>query len=444
MNALRLAGAVFVVIVGTVLLVPERAAAAPGPPVPRCNGGGCDGWFKSAVTVTWDYDPAGVTATSGCAPAGVSDDTAGATFTCTVTYGGPFYGNSVTVRKDSSPPQVNGTVSRDPDVEGWYTKPVSVGFSGSDGASGVAACSGGGTYGGPDGGAITLSGTCSDNAGNSASSSLTIKYDSTAPTVTATPSRAPDVNGWYNHPVEVVFAGADGGSGLKECSPKATYGGPDANPAKLVGECRDAAGHVSAPLTVELRYDSTPPARPDVKWAHRGGSVSLAWVAAADVVRAVVVRAPGLKTKKAAPIYDGNARKLVDRRIAPGTRYWYEVAVFDQAGNRAAQTVGLRPVAGIFAPIEGAVVRRPPVVSWSPVKNARFYNLQLWRGKSKLLTTWVRTPKLALKQRWTFQGKPRKLDNGRYKAYVWAALGTRAKPRYGKLLGQVGFVVKRG
>ena len=127
MSALRLAGAVLVVIAGTVLLVPERAAAAPGPPVPRCNGGGCDGWFKSAVTVTWDYDPAGVTATSGCAPAGVSDDTAGATFTCTVTYGGPFYGNSVTVRKDSSPPQVNGTVSRDPDVEGWYTKPVSVG-----------------------------------------------------------------------------------------------------------------------------------------------------------------------------------------------------------------------------------------------------------------------------------------------------------------------------
>ena len=60
-----------------------------------------------------------------------------------------------------------------------------------------------------------------------------------------------------------------------------------------------------------------------------------------------------------------------------------------------------------------------------------------------MLTTWVRAPKLALKQRWTFDGKPRTLANGRYKAYVWAALGTPAKPRYGKLLGQVGFVVKR-
>ena len=180
-----------------------------------------------------------------------------------------------------------------------------------------------------------------------------------------------------------------------------------------------------------------------MKWAHRGGSVSLAWVAGRRRPRGRRPRARA-KTKKAAPIYAGNAKRLVDRRIKlRNVEYWYEVAVFDQAGNRAAQTVGLRPVGGIFAPIEGAVVRRPPLVSWSPVKSARFYNLQLWRGKAKVLTTWVRAPKLTLRQRWTFEGKQRALVNGRYKAYVWAALGTPAKPRYGKLLGQVGFVVKR-
>ena len=46
--------------------------------------------------------------------------------------------------------------------------------------------------------------------------------------------------------------------------------------------------------------------------------------------------------------------------------------------------------------------------------------------KAKVLTTWVRSPKLALRQRWTFEGKQRTLANGRYKAYVWAALGTPA------------------
>lgn len=442
MRSARLVGIALLATVGFAFL-PEPAPAAPGPPTPRCNGGGCGGWFRTAVTVTWEFDPAGVTATSGCAPAGVSDDTGGTSFTCVVTYGGPFYGNSVTVQKDSSPPQIDGSLSRSPDVDGWYTKPVSVGFSGDDGASGIASCSGNGTYGGPDGGAITLTGTCSDNAGNSASKSLTIKYDSTPPTVTAAMSRRPDANGWYNRPVDVAFSGTDAGSGVRECSPKVTYGGPDGSPAKLVGQCRDVAGQLSAPLTVELRYDNTPPARPAVKWAHRGTSISLSWTAAKDVVRAVVLRGPGLKSKKASSVYDGKARRLVDRRISSGTRYWYEVAVFDQAGNRAARTVGLRPVAGIFAPRDGAVVRRPPLVSWAPVKGAGFYNLQLWRGKAKVLTTWVRDPKLALRQRWTFDGKQRTLGNGNYKAYVWAALGTPAKPRYGKLLGQVGFVVKR-
>ena len=88
------------------LLVALAAGAAtlPGGPVrsnhrPRCNGGGCGGWFRSRVTVTWAYDRGGVTGTSGCG-AGTSGRTrAGATFTCTVTYGGPFVGNSVTVPK---------------------------------------------------------------------------------------------------------------------------------------------------------------------------------------------------------------------------------------------------------------------------------------------------------------------------------------------------------
>ena len=43
--------------------VPETAAAAPGPPGASCNGGGCGGWFRSNVTVSWSYDPTGVTGT---------------------------------------------------------------------------------------------------------------------------------------------------------------------------------------------------------------------------------------------------------------------------------------------------------------------------------------------------------------------------------------------
>ena len=417
------------------------AAAALDPPVASCNGGGCGGWFKSAVTVSWSYNSSGATGASGCGTASVSEDTSGATFTCTVNYGGSFVGSSVTVRKDSSPPGVTAGASRGPDVNGWYTSPVSFSFTGDDGASGVASCTSG-TYSGPDGGDVTVSGSCTDNAGNTGSTSLKIKYDATAPTVTGTPARKPDANGWYNHPVDVAFTGTDAGSGVTECSPTVSYKGPDASPAKLVGQCRDAAGHLSAPTTVELRYDATPPARPDVAWVHRGDSISLSWTRGKDVVQAKVIRVPGPKGAKPGVVYHGKATKLVDRKIRPGTRYWYEVVLADRAGNEASKTIGLRPASGIYAPAEGSIVGNPPLVRWSPVAKARFYNLQLWRGNLKLLTAWVTHPSLALKEQWTFQGARRSLGNGSYRLYVWPAFGTRRDPRYGKLLGQVSFLVK--
>ena len=178
--------------------------------------------------------------------------------------------------------------------------------------------------------------------------------------MTGTPARKPDVKGWYNHPVDVAFTGTDAGSGISECSPTVSYKGPDADPAKLVGQCRDAAGHLSAPTTVELRYDGTPPARPNLRWVRRGTSMSLAWTAGKDVVVAKVMRSPGLKGKKAGVVYQGKARKFVDRKLRAGGRYWYEVTLVDQAGNESSKTVGLQPTEGIFSPADGAVVAELP------------------------------------------------------------------------------------
>jgi hypothetical protein len=439
-STLRVLCAVLVVAAGCAAL--PGAAAALDPPSASCNGGGCDGWFRSNVTVSWSYNASGVTGTSGCGASTVADDTAGDSFTCTVNYGGSFVGSSVTVRKDSSPPGVTVSASRGPDANGWYTSPVTFNVTGDDGASGVASCTSG-TYSGPDGGDITVSGSCSDNAGNTGSTSQKIKYDATAPTVTGTPARKPDANGWYNHPVDVAYTGTDAGSGVSECSPVVSYKGPDAAPAKLVGQCRDAAGHLSEPTTVELRYDGTPPTRPNLRWVHRGESISLSWTAGKDVVVAKVMRAPGPKGKKSAVVYQGKKRTFVDRKLRAGARYWYEVTLVDQAGNESSKTIGLQPTEGIFVPAEGAVVAEPPVAEWVPVSKARFYNLQLWRGNLKLLTTWVKRPKLALPLRWKMKGARHSFVDGNYRLYVWPAFGTTRDPRYGKLIGQVDFVAKR-
>ncbi len=430
----------------TVCVALPGAARALDPPSASCNGGGCDGWFTSNVSVSWSFNSSGATGASGCGGATVTEDTSESTFTCTVNYGGSFVGSSVTVHKDSSPPSVTGGASRGPDANGWYTSPVSFSFTGDDGASGVASCTSG-TYSGPDGPDVTVSGSCRDNAGNTGSTSLKIKFDATAPTVAGTLARKPDANGWYNHPVDVAYTGTDAGSGISECSPTVSYKGPDADPAKLVGQCRDAAGHLSEPTTVMLRYDGTPPARPNLRWARRGGTMSLSWTAGKDVVWTRVLRAPGPKTAKPAVVYQGRKHAFLDKKLRTGTRYWYEVTLVDRAGNAASKTIGTRPTGtrpsrGILVPAEGAVVARPPVVRWVPVSKARFYNLQLWRGNVKLLTTWVKQPKLALRQRWTSKGTRRTLVDGSYRLYVWPAFGTPRAPRYGKLVGPVSFVVK--
>lgn len=434
---------VCLVLVGAVGVLPGTAAAE-GVPVPSCNGGGCGGdWYKTNVTVTWSYDAAGAS-TSGCGSATVTVDTSSTSFSCTVSYPatGRTYGQSITIRKDSSPPKVTASAARGPDANGWYTSPVPFSFSGDDGASGVASCTSG-TYGGPDGAAAAVTGSCTDNAGNTGSVTLTIKYDASPPTVLGIPARKPDANGWYNHPVAVEFRGNDAGSGVAECSPTVTYKGPTANPAKLVGQCRDAAGHLSAPTTVELRYDGTPPAPPNVQFTNRGSSNLLAWTAGKDVVSVSVRRAPGVKGKKSTVIYTGKGRRFVDLRVVSGKRYWYEISLYDLAGNRSSRTVGLRRALGIYSPTDGAVVKKPPLVAWAPAAEARFYNVQLWRGKVKLLTTWVQVPKLQLSTRWKLNGVPHALVAGSYRLYVWPAFGTKRDPRYGKLVGQVGFVFKR-
>lgn len=417
------------------------AASALDPPSASCNGGGCGGWFRSNVTVSWSYNTSGVTSTNGCGASTLTADTSGTGFTCTVNYGGSFVGSSVSVRKDATPPRVTAAAARGPDANGWYTSPVAFSFKGDDETSDVASCTSG-TYGGPDGAAAAVTGSCTDNAGNTGSVTLTIKYDASPPTVAGIPARPPDANGWYNHPVAFEFRGNDAGSGVAECSPTVTYKGPAANPAKLVGQCRDAAGHLSAPTTVELRYDATPPAPPNVRFANQGSANVLSWTAGKDVVSATVERAPGLEGKKAAVVYRGKGRKFVDRRIASGKRYWYEISLYDAAGNRSSRTVGLRPAIGIYAPVDGAVVRKAPLVAWSPVAEARFYNVQLWRGKAKLLTTWVQLPKLQLTPRWKLNGVRHALVAGRYRLYVWPAFGTPRQPRFGKLAGQAGFVFR--
>jgi hypothetical protein len=242
--------------IGIDMTAPAITGAAP------TRGADANGWYNHAVAVAYT----GTDGLSGLAGCDV------------LTYGGPdsatagvaggkcrdgagnesAAGPAVGFKYDGTAPTVGGgNPGRGPDSGSWYNKPVDVAFAGADGLSGIAGCSSG-TYSGPDGASASMSGSCSDLAGNTAGGSFALSYDSTPPDITgANPARPPDANGWHNHPVSFAFAATDDTSGVESCG-SPTYSGPDRAEASVSGSCRDHAGN-SASKAFPLKYDATPP-----------------------------------------------------------------------------------------------------------------------------------------------------------------------------------------
>jgi hypothetical protein len=159
---------------------PSVHAGAPGR-APDSNG-----WYAHPVTVTWS----GTDATSGwggCTTATYSGpDSASATVTggiCHDQAGNTAAAPGFTLKYDATPPHITGAIlSRPPDANGWYTHPVTITWTGTDALSGIASCTSA-AYSGQASAQATAVGSCLDRAGNLASTSMTLKYDGTAPTL---------------------------------------------------------------------------------------------------------------------------------------------------------------------------------------------------------------------------------------------------------------------
>jgi hypothetical protein len=340
---------------------------------------------------------------------------------------------------DATAPSVNAAPARAPDANGWYNHAVAVGFSGSDGVSGVGSCTSA-SYGGPDSAGASVSGSCTDKAGNAATASFGLKYDSTPPSITAQPARQPDGNGWYTHAVTVGFSGGDTLSGLDSCS-SAAYGGPDTSGTDIAGSCRDLAGN-SATRSFTIKYDATPPTLSDVTAAPGDVSVRLKWKASTDTATVTVTRtaSKGAATRR----YTGTGSSFLDKGLKNGIRYSYTVTARDAAGNVASKTVAAVPLA-LFGPAQGARVSisTPPLMQWKAWPKADYYNLQVFH-KGKALSVWPTTTSFRLPKRWKLNGTPHVLEPGLYRWYVWPGFGPRSKANYGPRIGaSYFFVVKK-
>jgi hypothetical protein len=399
---------------------------------------GDNGWWRSAVTVRFAVSGDAISTTCPIVNTFSSSESS---WSCSATDAQGAMSTLVLPFKiDATPPTVSSAApDRAPDGGGWYSHPVTVAFGGSDTNSGLAGCTSA-TYSGPDSGSASVEGTCRDVAGNvSAPAAFALRYDATAPEVTAGLSRAADHNGWFSHPVEVSFTGTDGGAGVSSCTAPVSYSGPDSATVSVSGGCVDAAGN-RATASATFQYDATPPVLTAVAATVVSLSANLTWKASADTASLSVTRTPGRGHKRSV-VFAGRAAGFRDTNLEPGLRYRYDVAASDAAGNtRAVRIVAIVP--RLYLPAAGARVGPGDMLAWAAVKGASYYNVQIYRGARKVLSTWPRHPRLRLQRTWRYAGKEQRLARGRYRWYVWPGRGSIKAARYGALIGGNTFVVR--
>jgi hypothetical protein len=263
---------------------------------------------------------------------------------------------------------------------------------------------------------------------------LDIYIDKTAPAVSGAASRPPDVNGWYNHPLTVSFSGSDGTSGVAGCS-SAAYGGPDNGNAAVSGTCTDNAGNVGT-AAFSFKYDATPPTLEKVTVKHQNRAVLLHWTASPDAQLTDIQRSG---PKGTTDVYRGPGKAYRDKGLRAGAKYRYTVTVFDEASNPASTTVNVTATGALLSPVPGERVAKPPLLVWTPVRGASYYNVQLLRG-GRILSAWPRQARLKLHRTWMYKGHRYRLHRGLYQWYVWPGFGPLAAGHYGRRVGGSTFV----
>lgn len=173
--------------------------------------------------------------------------------------------------RDSTPP-----VTKDDAPTAWSNEDVVVHLTASDDASGVAS-----TRYQVDGAAEETGTTVSipapadhsddgihaityysiDNAGNvEAPHQISVKIDTTPPSVSGVPTTTPNANGWYDGAVTIHWTCSDSGSGLSaSCPGDSTIATEGTGLSASSGAVYDIAGNVSQALSSPVNIDETPP-----------------------------------------------------------------------------------------------------------------------------------------------------------------------------------------
>lgn len=142
---------------------------------------------------------------------------------------------------DKTSPVLTVTKSPQPNPNGWNDVAVTITFACADPLSGVDFYSGPSTTS-TEGKDQSVTGTCRDKAGNTASlTASNINVDLTPPTITASRNPGPDIFGGTFGPVTVTFICTDPLSGVANVTGPVTLDNGDGQ--SVTGTCTDGAGN---------------------------------------------------------------------------------------------------------------------------------------------------------------------------------------------------------
>jgi hypothetical protein len=160
---------------------------------------------------------------------------------------------------DDTPPLISAQISGPLGNEGWYRGPVAITWTVTDPESNIDTSNGCGPVTvSADTAGLTLTCTAT-SAGGSATQSVTVKVDATAPTIAQQP-RTPAANaaGWNNSDVTANWSCADALSGTVSGAVSQTVTAQGAA-LSATGQCQDRAGNSASHTQTGIRIDKGSP-----------------------------------------------------------------------------------------------------------------------------------------------------------------------------------------
>jgi hypothetical protein len=240
-----------------------------------------------------------------------------------------------------------------------------------------------------------------------------------------------------------TFECKQGDGAFVPCISPATYAGLGDGAHVFSVRARDVVGNLSAPVSHAWTIDATAPETTLTAAPSSGTATSATFAFAASENGRFECRVDG---ESFTPCGSPKSYAALSQ-----TDHEFQVRAVDAAGNADATPslhnwkitapAAKKAAAALQSPKAGARVTRPPLLVWRRVAGARYYNVQVFRGRKKVFTAWPTRTRLQLRAKWTNRGRTERLLPGRYRWFVWP--GYTNPRRYGALLGQSTFVVRR-